>query len=111
MNYIVGLLLCITVIAAPIGLGLMEYGKFLLAPFSRKMVSKSRAGIKENRFWRTYSIVVAVIYFPFGLFLLLFNLVYMLALFISILGIPAALVVLKSLGAYLNPVGKVCVAD
>ena len=42
--YLVGLLLTATVIAAPIGLGLMEFGKFLFAPFGRAMVSKKRTG-------------------------------------------------------------------
>lgn len=110
-NYLVGLLLCITVVAAPIGLGLMEYGKFLFAPFSHKMVSKSEAGIEEGKFWKTYSTVVSVIYFPFGFLILLLTIIHMTLLFISIIGIPAALVLLRSLGTCLNPVGKKCVLD
>ena len=35
VNWLLGLLLTITVVAAPIGLGLMEFGKFLLAPLAR----------------------------------------------------------------------------
>lgn len=31
--YVLGTVLTLLVVTAPIGLGLMEYGKFLLAPF------------------------------------------------------------------------------
>jgi hypothetical protein len=37
--YLLGLILTATVVAAPIGLGLMQYGKFLFAPFGRAMIS------------------------------------------------------------------------
>jgi uncharacterized membrane protein YccF (DUF307 family) len=50
-----------------------------------------------------------IIYFPFGLIFTAFAIFQIIGLFISIIGIPAALVVSKSLGAYLNPVNKKCV--
>ena len=39
--FLIGLLFVVTIIAAPIGLGLIQYSKFLLLPFSYDMVSKS----------------------------------------------------------------------
>ena len=107
--YLLGLLLTVTVIAAPIGLGLMEYGKFLFAPFGNAMVNKTELNVEQNKAWKTYSTIVMIIYFPFGLFLCVIAIFQVVGLFITIIGIPAALVVAKSLGTYLNPVNKKCV--
>jgi uncharacterized membrane protein YccF (DUF307 family) len=107
--YLLGLLLTATVIAAPIGLGLMEFGKFLFAPFGHAMVSKSDLNIEQNKAWKTYSTIVMVLYFPIGLLLCILAVFQVVGLFITLIGIPPALVVAKSLGTYLNPVNKKCV--
>lgn len=107
--YVMGLLLTITVIAAPIGLGLMEFGKFLLAPFSRSMVKKADVSAQQNSAWQAYSTIVMVLYLPFGIIMAVLAIFQIAGLFLSIVGIPVALVVAKSLGTYLNPVGKTCV--
>lgn len=107
--YLIGLFFTATVVGAPIGLGLMEYGKFLLAPFGREMVSKSRLNVEQNKAWKAYSTLVMVLYFPFGLILAALAIVRICALFMTIVGIPVAIVVAKSLGTILNPVNKKCV--
>jgi len=107
--WLLGLLLTITVIAAPIGLGLMELGKFLFWPFGQTMVSKADMNVEQNAVWKAYSTIVMVLYFPLGLILAVVAIFQIVGLFISILGIPVALVVAKSLGTYLNPVNKICV--
>lgn len=107
--YLFGLLLTITVIAAPIGLGLMELGKFLFWPFGNSMVSKNELNVEQNKAWKAYSTIVMILYFPFGLFFTIVAVFQVVGLFITIIGIPASLVVAKSLGTYLNPVNKKCV--
>lgn len=109
--YILGLLLTITVIAAPIGLGLMEFGKFLFIPFGQAMISKRDLNVKQNKAWAAYSTLIMILYFPFGLILCLLAILQLAGLVMSIVGIPAALVIAKSLGTYLNPVNKVCVHE
>lgn len=50
--FLIGLLFVVTIIAAPIGLGLIQYSKFLLLPFSYDMVSKSELeGEAEKTFF------------------------------------------------------------
>ena len=110
LTYVIGLLLTITVIAAPIGQGLMEYGKFLFSPFSSSMVSKSDLGIEQNDAWKAYSTIVMIVWLPFGLLLGLLVVLQSAFLFITIIGIPVAVVLAKSLGTYVNPVGKKCVS-
>lgn len=107
--YLIGIILTATVIASPIGLGLMEYGKFLFAPFGRAMVSKSDLKIEQNQGWKAYSKLIMVLYVPFGLLLALVAVFQVAALCITVIGIPAAIVIAKSLGTYLNPVNKKCV--
>jgi uncharacterized membrane protein YccF (DUF307 family) len=109
LSWLFGLLLTATVIAAPIGLGLMEYGKFLFAPFSRTMVSKADLKIEQSSLWKAYSTIVMILYLPFGVILLLVSVVQVAVLCVTIVGIPVALVVAKSLGTTLNPVNKKCV--
>ena len=108
--YLMGLLLVITVVAAPIGLGLMELGKFLFAPFGKAMINQSDLKIEQNKSWKTYSTIVRVIYFPIGLLLAMFGVIQIVGLTFTLVGIPVALVIAKSLGTYLNPVNKKCVS-
>ncbi len=110
ITYLIGLLLTVTVIAAPIGQGLMEYGKFLFSPFSSAMVKKSDLGIEQNDAWKAYSTIVMLVWLPLGLVLGLLVVIQTAFLFITIIGIPVAVVLAKSLGTYVNPVGKKCVA-
>ncbi|MBN2834396.1 MAG: hypothetical protein JXR48_05460 [Candidatus Delongbacteria bacterium] len=107
--YVLGFILVASVVASPIGFGLMEFGKFLFRPFGNAMISKKELNVEQNKAWKTYSTIVMVLYFPFGLILAVLCAFQVAGLFISIIGIPAALVVAKSLSTYLNPVNKKCV--
>ena len=109
LTWLIGLLLTITIIASPIGRGLMEYGKFLFAPFSRAMVSRSDLQEKQNDAWKAYSTVITVIYLPVGLILAIITIFQIAGLFVSLAGIPMAIVLAKSLGTFFNPVNKKCV--
>lgn len=108
-SFLLGMLLVITVIAAPIGLGLIQYSKFLMAPFSYSMVSKSDLNLPSNPIWASYSFIIKLLYLPFGIILCLVQMVQIIGLCISIVGIPMAIILAKSLTTYLQPVGKVCV--
>lgn len=104
-----GLLLTATLVAAPIGLGLMEYGKFLLAPFGRSMVNRTELKAQQNAAWRAYSTIVMLIYLPLGLVLFVLSVFQVFLCCLALVTIPVAVVIAKSLGTTLNPVNKVCV--
>lgn len=111
-TFLVGLLLTATVVAAPVGLGLIELSKLLLAPFGKEMVDSAELNQQENSVWKSYSLVVQIIYVPcIGLWLALLAVIQAGLCFISIIGIPVGIVVAKSLRTYLNPVGKKCVSS
>ena len=108
-TFLLGSLLVVTVVAAPIGLGLIQLSKFLLSPFSSNMVDKKDLNVKQNKAWKVYGTIVRIIYFPFGLFLFVATVFQIVGLCITIIGIPIAVILAKSLGTYFNPVNKKCV--
>ena len=109
LTWLIGLLLMVTIVGAPIGRGLMEYGKFLFAPFSKSMVKRSALNEKTNIVWKVFTIIVTIVYIPFGLVLAAINIVQIAGLFVTITGIPVALVLARSMGTFFNPVNKKCV--
>lgn len=108
--WLLGLLLTLLIVTAPIGLGLMEFGKFLFAPFGNAMVSKTDLKITQNPVWRAYSTIVMLLYLPFGIVFVVLNVLQVFACCLLIVTIPIALVIAKSLGTVLNPVNKICVS-
>lgn len=108
-TFLVGSLLVLTVVGAPLGLGLIQLSKFLLSPFTNSMVNKKHLNVEQNKSWKTYGHIVRIIYFPIGLFLAIGTIFQIVLLFISIVGIPVAVILSKSLGTYFNPVNKKCV--
>ncbi len=110
---LMGILWCCTIIGAPIGLGLLQYARFLLGPFTNQMVDKSvlEAEKTPNSLWDHFSMVVKICYYPFGFVLVVFQFFVMLGYAITIIGIPFAIILWKSLGVTLNPVNKVCAGN
>ena len=110
--YVLGIVLALLVVTAPIGLGLMEYGKFLLAPFSTEMISEAKFQLDaENLAWKAYSGIVMIVYvLCAGIWLALGVALSAFAQAITIVGLPNAYVLAKSLGTVFNPVGKKCVS-
>lgn len=109
---IVGFLFTITIVMAPFGLGLIELGKFYLAPFSHSIISEKDIKKKRNSIiWEILSIILFILYLPIGLIICCLLLVNIVLECITIIGIPMAIPMFKSLGAILNPIGKVCVTN
>jgi uncharacterized membrane protein YccF (DUF307 family) len=110
LYWLLGLLLTVLIVTAPIGLGLMEFGKFLFAPFGHAMVSKSDLKATQNPVWRAYSTIVMLLYLPFGVVFVVLSAIQVFMCCLFIVTIPVALVIAKSLGTVLNPVNKICVS-
>jgi uncharacterized membrane protein YccF (DUF307 family) len=74
------------------------------------MVSKTELKVEQNAAWQSYSTVIMILYIPFGLVFVVLNAIQVFAFCLTIIGIPVALVIAKSLGTVLNPVNKMCVS-
>ena len=107
--FLFGTVLTLLVIPAPIGLGLIQLSKFMLAPFSYSMSRKNDLNVTQNKYWKLYSTIIMILYLPFGCIMALCVAIQIGCLFLSIVGIPMALALCKAFGTYFNPVGKVCV--
>ena len=108
-TFIIGGLFTITIIGAPIGLGMIQHSKFLLSPFSKTMISDSQVNKDKSTLWKILGIIAFIIYLPFGIIVSIVTIIQICLLFITIIGIPIALVLAKSLSTYFNPIGKICV--
>ncbi|MDL2317178.1 hypothetical protein LJC59_08955 [Desulfovibrio sp. OttesenSCG-928-A18] len=109
-TFLVGSLLTVLVVTAPIGLGLIQLSKFLLAPFSYSMCTSAELQREQNKAWKAYSTIIMLLYLPIGCILAVMTIFQIVLLAISIIGIPAAIALSKAVGTYLNPVGKICVS-
>ncbi len=109
LMFIIGTLFTLTVVGAPIGLGLLQLSRFYLSPFSCAMVYKDELHIKQNEVLKVYSLIVRIVYFPFGLLCATIMAFQIAGLFLSIFGIPAAIAVAKALPTIFNPVNRKCV--
>ena len=110
-TFLVGGILTLTIVAAPIGLGLMQLARFLLTPFSTQMVSRNTLNQRQNLVWKAYGHIISILYFPIGLILAVITICQIVGLFFSLVGIPVAIVLAKSLGTYFSPVNKVCIPE
>lgn len=76
------------------------------------MVSKSEleGEADKNILWQTYGFILKSVYIIFlGIPMAIVTLIQIIGCFCSVIGIPVAIVMAKSLGTLLQPVGKVCV--
>lgn len=110
---ILGLCVCATVVGLPIGLGLLQYSKFLFWPHGNAMISKSDLEIITEKerplWWKIFAMIVRILYFPFGLLNAIGGTLYGFVCFLTIIGIPEGLVMMKSIGTLFNPINKVMV--
>jgi len=109
--YLIGLLFTLTVVAAPIGLGLMQLGRFLLTPFGHQMINKKNMNVTVDPRWDTYSKIITIVWLPIGIFLSIVSTLQAIGLALSIIGIPLAIIIVKTIPTYFNPVNKVCVSS
>ena len=66
-TFLIGIFFTITVIGAPIGLGLIQHSKFLLSPFTKKMVSDSGANNEKSFIWKIMEVIAFLLYLPLGI--------------------------------------------
>lgn len=114
-TFLMGGFFVITVVGAPIGLGLIQFAKFLMSPYSHAMISKSEIeqyqseDEKDGKAWKIFSLIATILWLPFGVFSAIAAGFQGIFCCFTIVGIPVGLVILKSVKVYLNPVNKICV--
>jgi uncharacterized membrane protein YccF (DUF307 family) len=110
--FLLGAFFTLTIVGAPLGAGLFELGRFYLAPFGNRLVDASDLGtpLSQNPVWVVWGWFVTLLWLPFGLVACFFLVFQALGLCLTIIGIPAALAIFRSLDTILNPVGKTVIS-
>ncbi len=108
-HFLIGSLFVVSVVGAPIGLGLIQHSKFLLTPFSSCMVTDEALNRVSTPLWEVYSTFVWILYLPIGIVLTILALAQMVIFALTIIGIPIAVIIAKSLSTYFKPINKRCV--
>ena len=105
--FLLGLLFCLTIVGMPIGKALIQYGKLMYAPFGKAIVRETFIKGKENvsTVRRVGGIVLNIIWFPIGFFMMMASIVQMLLCFISIIWIPVGIVLARASTFLLMPIG------
>lgn len=110
---ITGVLLCCTVILIPLGRGYFQMAKFMLAPFSYRMVSRKDlvwiGRSTDGAAMAAFSLVIRILYFPFGLLAAFSALFVIVGEALTIIGIPFAIIWSKLFTSIFNPINKVCI--
>lgn len=110
-TWIIGLLFVITIVGVPIGHGMFQLSKFLMAPFSREMISIKELGYDRGTGMKVWGLIAGIIYLPFGILVSAVMLVQAIGLAITIIGFPLAIVIVKQLSTVLYPINKQCVSS
>ena len=102
-----GLLFCMTIIGIPIGKALFQYAKLMVLPFGKVIVKETELKGKENvaAVRRVGGTIANLLWLPFGIATFLANIGLMIACAVTIVGIPAAIVIARSCKFLLWPVG------
>jgi uncharacterized membrane protein YccF (DUF307 family) len=109
INLLFGGLLITTTITSPIGVGLLHLAEFQLSPFSNAMVTSRETRSTDTKYWKSYHKIATIIYLPFGVIIVSLAVIQLAMLALTIIGIPVALALSKSLSTCFNPAGKECV--
>lgn len=74
------------------------------------MISGSKQSKEKTVVWIILSVIAFIIYLPIGIFTSVIIIIQIILSCISIIGIPIAVILSKSLSTYFNPINKICVS-
>lgn len=109
--FLIGIIMCCTVILIPVGKRYFQIALFLLAPFSHALVTEKERSMLtgENISPGVYTTILSILYLPFGCIAAIMGCAITVAECISIIGIPCGLVWGRLIKTFFNPFNKVCV--
>ena len=113
-NGFLGILFSITIIGIPIGKALFQYAKLMVFPFGKVIIKETELKGKENvaAVRRVGGVIANLIWLPVGIFMFIGNVLLAVASAITIIGIPVAIVLVRSAKFLIWPVGaKVITKD
>lgn len=110
-SFLTGILLAVTVVGAPIGLGLIQYTKFVLAPYSYSVIDKRELHPNKsgNTLYATLCLIVRTLYSSLGMLFSLWGITQVVVIYCTIVLLPMATPYAEPLSTFFDPVDRVCV--
>ncbi len=107
LDVLAGILFSITVIGIPIGKSLFQYAKLMALPFGKVIVKETDIKGVENvsAVRRAGGVIANIIWLPFGLIMYVGMIVEAIVMAITIIGIPVAVVLVRSAKFIIWPIG------
>ena len=102
-----GLLFSITIIGIPIGKALFQYAKLMVFPFGKVIMKETDLKGKENvaAIRRVGGVIANIIWLPVGIVMFIGNILMAVGMAFTIIGIPVAIVLVRSAKFLIWPVG------
>ncbi|MCR2046480.1 zinc-ribbon domain-containing protein [Acetatifactor muris] len=102
-----GLLFSITIIGIPIGKALFQYAKLMVFPFGKVIIKETELKGKENvaGIRRVGGVIANLLWLPVGIALFIGNILLAVGTALTIIGIPVAIVLVRSATFLIWPVG------
>lgn len=102
-----GLLFSITIIGIPIGKALFQYAKLMVFPFGKVIIKETELKGKENvaGIRRVGGVIANLLWLPVGISLFIGNILLAVGTALTIIGIPVAIVLVRSATFLIWPVG------
>lgn len=102
-----GLLFSITIIGIPIGKALFQYAKLMVFPFGKVIIKETELKGKENvaGIRRAGGVIANLLWLPVGIALFIGNVLLAVGTALTIIGIPVAIVLVRSAKFLIWPVG------
>ncbi|HHV43863.1 MAG TPA: hypothetical protein GXX57_04245 [Firmicutes bacterium] len=104
---VIGILFYLTIVGIPIGRACLEFAKLSAFPYGKEIIRETELKGKENIcwVWRIVNTVLNIIWFPIGLALTLVYFTLAILYFLTIVGIPIAVVYVRMGQFLLAPAG------
>jgi uncharacterized membrane protein YccF (DUF307 family) len=110
--WILGALMYIFIITIPWGKAAFVLGQFSFLPFGRTVISRSELTGEKDVGTGTMGLIGNILWFVLaGVWLAIANIIYGVACFVTIIGIPFGIQCFKLAGASLVPIGKTVVTN
>lgn len=102
-----GILFSITIIGIPIGKALFQYAKLMVFPFGKVIIKETELKGKENvsAIRRVGGVIANLIWLPIGIVMFIGNILAAVGMAVTIIGIPVAIVLVRSAKFLIWPVG------
>jgi len=109
---VLSLLLAITIVGIPIAKSLLQFAKLSAFPFGKEIIKETELKGTDNvsGIRKVFGTIVNIIWLPIGFLMTIAYVISGIVSFVTIIGIPAGVVYIRSAKFVIWPIGAKCVS-